>query len=89
MSYGRLEQSDGRWQLRFTRRLAHPPERVWRALVDPEELDAWFPTTIEGECAPGAPLRFRFRKGEEVDEPAADRWQQVHEHYVQRFGSDA
>ena len=62
MSYGRLEQSDGRWQLRFTRRLAHPPERVWRALVDPEELDAWFPTTIEGECAPGAPLRFQFRR---------------------------
>ena len=161
MSYGRLEQRDGRWQLRFTRRLAYPPERVWRALVEPEEIEAWFPTTIEGDCAPGAPLRFQFRKGEappvdgemiacdpprlmefrwgdgdtmrfelepdgdgtvltlidtfgdrgkaardaagwhiclgalsarfggeEVDEPAADRWEQIHEHYLQRFGSE-
>jgi uncharacterized protein YndB with AHSA1/START domain len=162
MSYGRLEQRDGRWQLRFTRRLAHPPERVWRALVDPDEVATWFPTTIEGDCAPGAPLRFAFRNdegapfegemiacdpphlmefrwgdddtlrfeleadghgtvltlvdtfgelgkaardaagwhvcldaltsrfgGEDVSEPAADRWHQVHEHYLQRLGPEA
>jgi len=163
MSYGRLEQTDGRWQLRFTRRLTGPPERVWRALVDPDELAEWFPTTIEGDCEPGAPLRFEFRHGEgppvegemlacdppremefrwgsgdtrmrfelepdgdgtvlalvdtfdelgratrnaagwhvcldalasrfggeAVSEPAADRWQQVHGHYVQRFGPEA
>jgi uncharacterized protein YndB with AHSA1/START domain len=162
MSYGRLDQADGRSRLHFTRRLAHPPERVWRALVDPDELAAWFPTTIEGDCAPGAPLRFEFRSGaappvegemiacdpprlmefrwgdgdtvrfeleadgdgtvltlintfdqpgkaardaagwhvhldalasrfggEEIREPAADRWRQVHQHYVQRFGPEA
>ena len=32
--------------------------------MDPDELAAWFPTTIEGDCAPGAPLRFEFRNGE-------------------------
>lgn len=62
--YGDLEQRDGRWQLRFTRRLAHPQENVWRALTEPEQLAAWFPTTIVGDRVVGAPLRFDFRDGE-------------------------
>ena len=61
---GQLERIDGRWQLRFTRKLAHPPEKVWRALTELEHLAAWFPTDIEGERAPGAELRFVFRNGE-------------------------
>ena len=63
--HGRLEQlDDGRWQLRFERRLPHPPEKVWRALTEPEHLEHWFPTTIEGEREAGAPLHFSFRNGE-------------------------
>jgi len=63
--YGSLEQADdGRARLRFTRRLDHPPEQVWRAITQPEHLAHWFPTTIEGERAPGAPLRFEFPGGE-------------------------
>lgn len=59
--YGTLEQlEDGRWQLRFTRVLAHPVDRVWRAITEPEHLAHWFPTTIEGERVAGAPLRFSF-----------------------------
>jgi uncharacterized protein YndB with AHSA1/START domain len=61
---GQLEQSGGRWQLHFTRRLPHPPEKVWRALTEPEHLAAWFPTDIEGERMTGAALRFVFRSGE-------------------------
>jgi uncharacterized protein YndB with AHSA1/START domain len=61
---GQLEQHGDRWQLRFTRHLAHPPEKVWRAITEPEHLTAWFPTDIEGERATGAPLRFVFRNGE-------------------------
>jgi uncharacterized protein YndB with AHSA1/START domain len=61
---GQLEQSDGRWRLRFTRTLPHPPEKVWRAITEPEHLGAWFPTDIEGERRTGAPLRFVFRNGE-------------------------
>jgi uncharacterized protein YndB with AHSA1/START domain len=62
---GQLEQRDGgRWQLRFTRRFTHPPEKVWRALTEPEHLAVWFPTDIEGERRAGAPLRFVFRRGE-------------------------
>jgi uncharacterized protein YndB with AHSA1/START domain len=63
--YGTLEGlDDGRWRLRFTRALAHPPEKVWRAITEPEHLAHWFPTTIEGERAAGAPLRFSFPGGE-------------------------
>jgi uncharacterized protein YndB with AHSA1/START domain len=61
---GRLEKVDDRRQLVFTRKLPHPPEKVWRALTEPEHLDAWFPTTIEGELRAGAPLRFGFREHE-------------------------
>jgi uncharacterized protein YndB with AHSA1/START domain len=61
MTHGLLEQGEGGWRLRFTRRLPHPPATVWRALTEPEHLDAWFPTTIEGELVPGGALRFEFR----------------------------
>lgn len=60
MDDGTLEQTDRGWQLRFERRLPHPPAKVWRALTEPEHLAAWFPTTIEGERRAGAPLRFTF-----------------------------
>ena len=63
--YGTLEHlDDGRWQLRFTRTLRHPQDRVWRAITEPEQLARWFPTTIEGERASGAPLRFTFPGGQ-------------------------
>lgn len=64
--YGTLDQlDDGRWQLRFTRTLKHPQEKVWRAVTEPEHLAHWFPTTIEGERVAGAALRFSF---------PGDRW---------------
>ena len=63
--YGTLEQlDDGRWRLRFTRLLRHPVDAVWRAITEPEQLTHWFPTTIEGERAAGAPLRFSFPGGQ-------------------------
>ena len=35
--------------LRFERFLARPVADVWRAVTDPDELRAWFPTRIEVE----------------------------------------
>ena len=32
---------DGRRRIRFERHLRHPIERVWRALTDPREIEAW------------------------------------------------
>jgi uncharacterized protein YndB with AHSA1/START domain len=61
---GALEQSGERWRLRFDRRLPHPPEKVWRALTQPEHLAVWFPFDIEGPRQTGASLRFVFRHGE-------------------------
>ena len=63
--YGRLDPVDGRWRLRFSRTIGHPPEKVWRALTEPEHLAAWFPTTVDGERATGAALRFTV-PGEEA-----------------------
>jgi uncharacterized protein YndB with AHSA1/START domain len=63
--YGTAQQlGDGRWQLRFTRTLSHPQEKVWRAITEPEHLSKWFPTTIEGDRAAGARLRFSFPAGQ-------------------------
>src|ERR671934_114473 len=33
---GVLEQDAERWRLRFTRQLAHPPDKVWRAVTEPD-----------------------------------------------------
>ncbi|WP_327065341.1 SRPBCC family protein [Kitasatospora sp. NBC_01250] len=55
---GTLEPAGDRWRLRFTRDLAHAPERVWRALTEPEHLAAWFPHRISGEWRVGATLTF-------------------------------
>jgi uncharacterized protein YndB with AHSA1/START domain len=53
-----IELEGGKAAVRFERRLAHPPERVWRAITDPEELASWFPDTVEGEFGPDAEVRF-------------------------------
>ena len=56
--HGELEQTGDRWRLRFTRPLPHPPEKVWRAITEPEHLAAWFPDSIEGTLAVGETLTF-------------------------------
>ena len=55
-------RDDGRYVLRFERHIAHPPQRVWRALTEPDQLRQWFPTDIEGERKAGAKIRFAFRE---------------------------
>jgi uncharacterized protein YndB with AHSA1/START domain len=57
---GTIERDGEQVVLRYQRRLAHPPERVWRALTDSGELRQWFPADIEGERRAGAELVFRF-----------------------------
>ena len=55
---GTLVHIEGRPALRFERRYPAPPERVWRAVTDPAEMPAWFPSDVEGERAVGAELVF-------------------------------
>jgi uncharacterized protein YndB with AHSA1/START domain len=71
MTLGQLANTAAGPQLRFTRRLPHPPEKVWRALTETEHLRAWFPSRIVGEWRPGATLR--FVDDEEREEPFAGR----------------
>jgi len=59
---GQLDRVGERWQLRFERTLAHPPDKVWRALTEPEHQAAWFPDAMEGERVVGATLRFVSRE---------------------------
>jgi uncharacterized protein YndB with AHSA1/START domain len=56
-----LDIVNGRPTLRFERRFAHSPEKVWKAITDPAELAHWFPQDLDGTFAPGAKLRFVFR----------------------------
>jgi uncharacterized protein YndB with AHSA1/START domain len=62
--YGTLEPAGGMSILRYERHLAHPQQKVWRALTEDADLAAWFPTTIEGARREGASLHFAFRHGE-------------------------
>jgi uncharacterized protein YndB with AHSA1/START domain len=41
MKEGTLERRGERQVIRFERRLAHPVERVWRAITEPDEITAW------------------------------------------------
>lgn len=41
-----LTIKDGRNVLRLERRFAHAPEKVWRAVIEPERLSAWYPGTV-------------------------------------------
>jgi uncharacterized protein YndB with AHSA1/START domain len=65
---GTVETVDGRIVLRYERFLAHPPERVWRAVTEPDELGKWFPAAVELDLAVGGKLRFTFRE-KDVDSP--------------------
>jgi uncharacterized protein YndB with AHSA1/START domain len=46
--------------LKFVRRLAHPVEKVWRAVSEREHLRSWLPCDIIGERRTGADLRLPF-----------------------------
>ena len=60
----RLDQDGPRYTLLVERRLAHPPEKVWRVLTDRQLLKQWFPCDVEGDWEVGASLRFVFLHGE-------------------------
>ncbi|GAB2800295.1 SRPBCC family protein [Streptomyces daliensis] len=59
-----LRTGGARPAIRLERRLAHPPEKVWRALTEPEQLVHWFPAAVEAEPFVGGGVAFAF-PGEE------------------------
>ena len=46
--------------LRYERRLAHPPERVWRAITESGQLEHWMPIDIVGDRREGASVQMTF-----------------------------
>jgi uncharacterized protein YndB with AHSA1/START domain len=53
-----LSTDGARSKLRMRRELAHPPEKVWAALVEPDRLAAWFPTSARPELRVGGTVDF-------------------------------
>ena len=61
-----LHTADGRHVLRFERRLAHPVEKVWRAITEPDQLAHWFPAAVELDLRTGGRVRFAGPGGQEA-----------------------
>jgi uncharacterized protein YndB with AHSA1/START domain len=64
---GTLSRDGDQCTLTFTRHFAHPIDKVWRAVTEPEHLKVWFPHEIVGERRPGASLRFLSTGGDGFD----------------------
>jgi uncharacterized protein YndB with AHSA1/START domain len=61
-------RDDGKKVVRFERRLAHPPERVWEALTRPEELSAWW-GDADVDLVEGGEFTMRWRNRGPNGEP--------------------
>jgi uncharacterized protein YndB with AHSA1/START domain len=63
-----LSTVDGRAVLRMERRLAHPPEKVWRALTEPAHLNQWYPFQVTAlELRAGGRIAFDDGSGTTVE----------------------
>jgi uncharacterized protein YndB with AHSA1/START domain len=68
---GEVVRDGDRTGLRYERRLAHPAEKVWRAITESEHLRHWFPADIVGERRTGARVSMPFWP-ESVERGAAE-----------------
>ena len=50
------------WIIEKTLELKAPPDRVWRALTDPDELGSWFPDRADWEPGEGNQGHFIWEK---------------------------
>ena len=66
------EAADGRWTLVFTRDLRHPPEKVWAALTEPEQLAAWAPYTANRGLSGTGDVTITMLDGEQSQDIAAE-----------------
>jgi uncharacterized protein YndB with AHSA1/START domain len=63
-------QADDRWTLVFVRELRHPPEKVWSALTEPDQLRQWSPFTADRNLADSGEAVLTMIDGDEsVDLP--------------------
>jgi uncharacterized protein YndB with AHSA1/START domain len=57
---GEVRRDGDKWVLRYERAMAHPPEKVWRAITRSEHLRHWLPCDIVGERRQGADVELPF-----------------------------
>jgi uncharacterized protein YndB with AHSA1/START domain len=90
-----LRTVNGRSVLRMERRLAHPQEKVWRAITEPAHLAKWFPFKVEMDLQLDAKISFIEHEGDapalhgvitELDPPRvfAFSWDDDHLHWELR-----
>ncbi|HVX29200.1 MAG TPA: SRPBCC family protein [Nitrolancea sp.] len=53
MTDGTIEEHDGIYTFRYEREFPQPIERVWRAITDPAEIEAWTGSRPEIDLRPG------------------------------------
>ena len=87
---GTLETIDGRPALRFERRLAHPVDRVWRAVTEPAELARWFVAPVAWTPALGETFGAEGQSGEitALDAPHRLAWTWGDERYAFELAAD-
>ena len=60
-SAAQVRKDGEKWTLILVRVLRHEPEKVWRALTDPEQLREWAPFEADGSLATaGAPVNLTW-----------------------------
>lgn len=84
MTRGTLETIGGRPALRFERRLPHSPQRVWRAVTEPDELERWFVAPVAWTPALGETFEGEGQRGRitELEPPHVIRWEWGAERYA-------
>lgn len=70
----RVEKSGDKWRLILVRDLRHPPEKIWRALTDPEHLREWAPFDADGKLdKAGKTVRLTWSATAQVSEAEVKR----------------
>jgi uncharacterized protein YndB with AHSA1/START domain len=66
MREGTVEKADGRIIFRYERQLPHPVERVWAAVTDPDEVEAWTGMAMQIDLRPGGKYVSHHSNGDTV-----------------------
>ena len=70
----RIEKDGEKWTLVLVRDLRHPPEKVWRALIDPVHLSEWAPFEVSGNLASvGSTVKLSWVSTQNVSEATVKR----------------
>jgi uncharacterized protein YndB with AHSA1/START domain len=68
LSDARVVPDGDAWTLIFIRDLRHPPEAVWAALTDPDELDRWAPFAASRDLGTTGPATLTMVDGDRRDD---------------------